>query len=124
MFSAIEYEEIIDGLRGKIVELEEELSDKDNALEKMEEDRDTWYDKAYDTQERLQAVVNDNAALRKLFRDQEARLVKCTANLRRVNEVADMLEVLYPDPGDEIHRVSVTLHHLVATGLYEDVSDD
>ena len=124
MFSAIEYEEIIDGLRGKIVELEEELSDKDNALEKMEEDRDTWYDKAYDTQERLQAVANDNAALRKLFREQEARLVRCTANLRRVNEVADMLEVLYPDPSDEVHKVSVTLHRLVATGLYSDVSDD
>ena len=124
MLSAIEYEEIIDGLRGKIVELEEGLSDKDEALEKMEEDRDAWYDKAYDTQERLQAVVKDGEALRKLFRDQEARLVKCTANLRRVNEVADMLEVLYPDPGDEIHKVSVTLHHIVATGLYEDASDD
>ena len=124
MFSAIEYEEIIDGLRGKIVELEEELRDKDEALEKMEEDRDAWYDKAHDTQERLQAVVKDSEALRKLFREQEARLVKCTANLQRVNEVADMLEVLYPDPSDEIHRISVTLHHLVATGLYGDVSDD
>lgn len=124
MFSAIEYEEIIDGLRGKIVELEEELRDKDEALKKMEEDRDTWYDKAYNTQERLQAVVKDSEALRKLFREQEARLVRCTANLQRVNEVADMLEVLYPDPSDEVHRISVTLHHLVATGLYSDVSDD
>ena len=123
MFSAIEYEEIIDGLKGKIVELEEELSDKDEALEKMEEDRDTWYDKAYDAQERILAVVKDSEALRKLFRDQEARLVRCTANLRRVNEVADMLEVLYPDPSDEIHKVSVTLHRLVAAGLYSDVSD-
>lgn len=124
MFSAIEYEEIIEGLRGKIVELEEELSDKDEALEKLEDNRDTWYDIAHDTLERLQAVVKDSEALRKLFRDQEARLVRYTANLRRVNEVADMLEVLYPDPSDEVHRVSVTLHRLVATGLYSDVSDD
>lgn len=124
MFSALTYEEIIDDLRGKIVELEEELSEKDEALEKLEDDRDTWYDKAHDAQERLQAVVKDSEALRKLFRDQEARLVRCTASLRRVNEVADMLEVLYPDPGDEVHKVSVTLHHLVATGLYSDVSDD
>lgn len=123
MFSAIEYEEIIDSLRGKIVELEEELSEKDEALEKLKDDRDAWYDKAYDTQERLRAVVKDSEALRKLFRDQEARLIRCTANLRRVNEVADMLEVLYPDPSDEIHRVSVTLHRLVAAGLYSDVSD-
>ena len=123
MFSAIEYEEIIDGLRGKIVELEEELSDKDEALEKLENNRDTWYDIAHDTLERLQAVVKDSEALRRLFRDQEARLVRCTANLRRVNEVADMLEVLYPDPSDEIHKVSVTLHRLVAAGLYSDVSD-
>lgn len=124
MFSAIEYEEIIDTLRGKIVELEEELSDKDEALEKLEDDRDTWHDKAHDTQRRLQAVVKDSEALRKLFREQEARLVKCTANLRRVNEVADMLEVLYPDPSDEAHKVSVTLRRLVATGLYGDISDD
>lgn len=123
MFSAIEYEEIIDGLKGKIVELEDELSDKDEALEKMEAVGDTWYDKACDTQERLQVVVKDSEALRKLFRDQEARLVRCTANLRRVNEVADMLEVLYPDPSDEVHKVSVTLHRLVAAGLYSDVSD-
>lgn len=123
MFSAIEYEEIIDGLRGKIVELEEELSEKDEALEKLEDDRDTWYDNAHDTQERLQAVVKDSEALRKLFKDQEARLVRCTASLRRVNEVADMLEMLYPDPSDEVHKVSVTLHRLVATGLYGDVSD-
>ena len=123
MFSAIEYEEIIDSLRGKIVELEEELSEKDEALEKLEGNRDTWYDIAHDTLERLQAVVKDSEALRKLFRDQEARLVRCTANLRRVNEVADMLEVLYPDPSDEIHEVSVTLHRLVAAGLYSDVSD-
>lgn len=123
MFSALEYEEIIDGLRGKVVELEEELNDKDEALEKLEDDRDTWYDNAHDAQERLQAVVKDSEALRKLFREQEARLVKCTANLRRVNEVADMLEVLYPDPSDEVHEVSVTLHRLVAAGLYGDVSD-
>lgn len=123
MFSALTYEEIIDDLRGKIVELEEELSEKDEALEKLEEDRDTWHDKAYDTQEHLRAVVKDSEALRKLFRDQEAQLVRCIANLRRVNEVADMLEVLYPDPSDEIHRVSVTLHRLVAAGLYSDVSD-
>lgn len=123
MFSAIEYEEIIDGLKGKIVELEEELAEKDEALEKLKDDRDEWYDKAHDTQERLQAVVKDSEALRRLFRTQEAQIVKCTANLRRVNEVADMLEVLYPDPSDEIHRVSVTLHRLVAAGLYGDVSD-
>lgn len=123
MFSAIEYEEIIDGLKGKIVELEEELSEKDEALEKLEDDRDTWYDKAHDTQERLRAMVKDSEALRRLFRTQEAQLVKCIANLRRVNEVADMLGVLYPDPSDEIHRVSVTLHRLVAAGLYGDVSD-
>lgn len=123
MFSAIEYEEIIDCFRDKIVELEEKLAEKDEALDKLKDDRDTWYDKAYDAQERLQAVVKDSEALRRLFRTQEAQLVRCTANLRRVNEVADMLEVLYPDPSDEIHRVSVTLHRLVATGLYGDVSD-